>query len=346
MIAVRRAARAEAAKEREAMAAQSSAQSSSVTEESFAQSSSPAADALMGALGYSPVAAAVAPTVDVARAGQHPAQEISPDQDSAAVAPIAAIAQPRKVDTASNGLLLVVPDIHAPMQDEAAFGAVLSLMRSHRFAELVLLGDAVELVSCSWFGGPQALVSYKDECRVARTVLKRLLALHDGPVTLTIGNHDGRADQKVEKNAPQLHGSIVDEMRWAELGVTVVPEDAQPITRGRLRLLHGHQDSGRFPALYHARKMCDLYGLPGQAVIYGHTHKDQSHSRPMHGGPARAYGLGCLEKRPHWLKSCDAWTHSVAVADPASGIVNVLPIVDGALWYGGVRYGERARQVA
>ncbi len=235
-------------------------------------------------------------------------------------------------------LILVVPDIHAPQQDEKAYGALLAMMREHRFREVVLLGDAIECVSCSWYGGPAALQSYKDECAKARAVLKRLLALHSGPVTLTVGNHDSRPDQKVEKTAPQLHGSIVDEMRWNELGVTVVAEDAQPITRGHLRLLHGHQDSGKFPAMYHARKMADLYGLPGGSVIYGHTHKDQTHSRPMHGGPARAYGLGCLERRPRWLKGADSWTASVAVADPDTGCVNVLPIVNGALFYGGVRY--------
>ena len=238
-------------------------------------------------------------------------------------------------------LILVIPDIHAPQQDNAAFGAVLAMMVDHKFKELILLGDACEFVSLSWFGGPSAMRPYKDEALEARAVLKQILALHAGPVTLVKGNHDNRPDQKVEKMAPQIHGSIKDEVGFEELGITLIPEDKQPIVRGKISFIHGHQDTGKFPALYHSRKMADLYGLPASAVVYGHTHKDQTFSRPMHGGPARAYGLGCLERRPDWLKGAESWTHSIATADPLTGSVQVLPICGGVLWYGSQRYSAK-----
>ena len=250
------------------------------------------------------------------------------------------VAQPRNSGDTGNGLRLVVADLHAPNQDERAFKALLAMMADNRFAELILLGDAVELASLAWWGGPTTLQAYKDEAIKARHVLNRLLAQHGGPTTLVIGNHDGRADQKVERSAPQLHGSIKDEIGWDALGVRLVQEDQQPLIRGRLRFIHGHQDCGRNPPLRYAFKLAQLYGEPGTSVIAGHCHRDQSDSKPQHGGPVMAYLLGTLESRPKWLKTADSWTCSVAVADPESGCVQVLPIRDGVMWFGGVRYSS------
>jgi len=237
------------------------------------------------------------------------------------------------------GLTLVLPDLHAPQHNPASLAAILALMSEQRFAEVVLLGDACEFVSCSWFGGPEALKSYKAEALEVRAVLRQIRALHEGRITLTVGNHDGRPDQKVEKLAPQLHGSIVEEVGFAALGIDVVPEDQQPVTRGRCRFIHGHQDCGKFPSVYHARKMADLYGLPGTAVIYGHTHSSQTFSRRMHGGVSTAYGLGCLELRPKWQRGVSGWTQEFAVADCSSGWVQPLRIEGGAFYWGGRRFG-------
>jgi predicted phosphodiesterase len=246
--------------------------------------------------------------------------------------------QEKPVST-GNGLLLVVSDLHAPNQDDRAFKALLQMMADNQFAELILLGDAVELASLAWFGGPTTLQSYADEAKAARAVLKALLAHHSGPVTLVCGNHDLRPDQKVERTAPQLHGSIKDEIGWSELGVRLVPENAQPLVRGKCLFIHGHQDCGRTPPLRYAWKLAQLYGTPGSSVVAGHCHRDQSDSKAQHGGPVMGYILGTLEKRPHWLKTADSWTCSIAVADPESGIVQVLPIREGVMWYGSKRYG-------
>lgn len=258
-----------------------------------------------------------------------------------AVAPSDGISGTRNIassDSIGNGLRLVVADLHAPNQDERAFKALLAMMADNRFAELVLLGDAVELASLAWWGGPTTLESYKSDAQKARQTLNRLVAQHNGPVTLVEGNHDRRGDQRVERTIPQLHGSIKDEIGWDELGVRIVPEAQQPLVRGRLRFIHGHQDCGRFPPLRYAFKLATLYGSPGDSIVYGHTHKDQCDSKPMHGGPVHAYGLGTLEQRPAWLKGADSWTCSVAVADPESGCVQVLPIRDGVMFYGGRCY--------
>lgn len=239
---------------------------------------------------------------------------------------------------ATGGLTLVIPDLHAPQHDPDALGAVLSLMRSHTFDEVVLLGDAAENVSCSWFGGPEALRSYKGEAAEARRVVEQIRSLHSGRMTLTTGNHDRRADQKLEKAAPQLVGSVVDEIGYQSMGIDVIPEDAV-LTRGRIKFIHGHQ-TFRGPNIptYHARVMADLYGMPGWSVVYGHTHRSQVFTRRMDEGPTTAYGLGCLERKPHWQKGVSGWTQEIAVAHVDSGHVQPIRIVDGSLWFGCQRF--------
>jgi predicted phosphodiesterase len=237
-------------------------------------------------------------------------------------------------------MTLIIPDLHAPLHNPASLGAILALMSKHTFDEVILLGDACEFVSCSWFGGPEALRSYKQEAHEAAQALMQIRNLHSGPITLTIGNHDGRPDAKVEKIAPQLHGSIVEEVGFAAMGITLVPENEQPITRGRIRFIHGHQDSGKFPSVYHARRMADLYGLPGVAVVYGHTHSSQTFTRKMHGGVSTAYGLGCLELRPTWQRGVSGWTQEFAIAYPNEGVVQPIRIENGTFWWGGNQFSN------
>ena len=267
--------------------------------------------------------APVAPEAPVAR-GAHPVQEKYPEQDS---------------------LILVIPDLHAPNHDPMALEAVLGLMEAQKFAEVILLGDAVECVSCSWFGGPESLRAWKEEARQAAVALMAIRMRHDGPITLLEGNHDVRPELKVERVAPQLCGSIQEQVGYANMGIAVIPEREQPVRRGRCLMLHGHTDlPSKSPPVYHARRLCDVYSQPLVSVLYGHTHRAQTFTRAIYlegstWSTSTAYGLGCMEKRPKWLKGVLGWCQECAVVHPESGTVQVLRINDGALWFGGRRFG-------
>jgi predicted phosphodiesterase len=246
--------------------------------------------------------------------------------------------------------ILILPDLHVPEHDQIVWDALLQWLREHPVSEIVLLGDFLELASCSQHPGTD-FTSLNEDFKAGRQVLKELLtACPKGHITLLEGNHETRLARITASKLPQLADnlSIAEGLRLAEIGATWVPEDEQPITRGDLELIHGHQALGEgFGARYHAAKMVDVYGEPGHTVVYGHTHKQQAILKASKRGNQLGLGLGALRTmRPDWLHGREAgWCHQFAVACVrANGHTDVMvvSIRDGAfVWDGKLYTGRR-----
>ncbi|WNG36672.1 hypothetical protein F0U61_25595 [Archangium violaceum] len=120
-----------------------------------------------------------------------------------------------------------------------------------------------------------------------------------------------------------------------------MPEKAQPLKRGRLRLLHGHQ-IGRHLPKHHAAKVADKWGAPGLTEAFGHSHRPGMHVRGSVEGSCRAVAVGAGRTLdPDWTQGRPAaWETELRVAYvlPWGHVAAYsAPLIDGAfVWAGRV----------
>lgn len=123
-------------------------------------------------------------------------------------------------------------------------------------------------------------------------------------------------------------------MKW-------VSEKAQPLKRGNLRLMHGHQ-IGRWLPKHHAAKVADEWGAPGPTVAFGYSHRPGVHVRPSREGNCRAIAVGAGRTLdPDWMQGKPAgWENKLLIAYVIPGgsvAAYSVPLVDGAfVWCGKV----------
>ncbi|WP_233602334.1 hypothetical protein [Corallococcus sp. CA047B] len=116
--------------------------------------------------------------------------------------------------------------------------------------------------------------------------------------------------------------------------LAVLADDgAQPLKRGNLRLMHGHQIAKMLPK-HHAAKVADEWGAPGLTVAFGHSHRPGMHVRAGREGNCRAIAVGAGRTLdPDWMKGRPGgWENELLVAYlmPTGHVAAYsLPLVDG-----------------
>lgn len=243
--------------------------------------------------------------------------------------------------------LVVLSDVHVPEHDRRVWATSMDLLKDIKPHEVVLLGDFLEMASVSMHGGAE-LERLTDDFMAGKQALKEIREAvgADCRITYLEGNHESRLSRYLAAKAPSLVESLSCEMGLGlkEMDVEWVPEGKQPVSRGDLDLTHGHQDLRERPSKHHSSKMAEVYGRPGRTVLYGHTHKPQTFTRPAVGGYVTAVGMGCARTlTPGWLHGAQAgWVHQIAVVyiTPA-GRVTIYPITfhHGQAVWNGTLYG-------
>lgn len=274
----------------------------------------------------------------------------------AAPAPRAAPAPHPQGPWAPGGVakLALVFDLHHPEHDTAFWRALLAWLRDEQPDEIVVGGDFGDLSSVNPHAKTADGRKLTDEVACIGYALDELAAAAPrARRTFLQGNHEVWPERLVAHAAPELAGlvSLEAALRLDERGWEWVDEHSQPVQRGKLRILHGHQFGGRFGLTHHAAKAAQIYGGgEGLAVVYGHTHRPQSFSLPVYGGAVRAYGIGCGRnlgpKKVRWLRGREAgWLHEFAVAyllPDGSATVYPVPVDDGRFVWAGRLYNGRA----
>lgn len=241
---------------------------------------------------------------------------------------------------------VILCDVHYEERDKPAWGAVLAYLADQPPDEIVIAGDFLELASCSSHPGATTESDLREDLTRGREGIAEMRrAAPLASIVYMEGNHETRLLRWLRSNAPALLGSLSVEagLDLARLGILYVPEDKQPIERGNLRILHGHQAMGKFPPRYHAARVAELYGRHGTVTVYGHTHKPQSIQR-VGDEVARGVGLGCLRMlHPGWLHGSPAgWEHGFGIfyARP-DGVTDLYSVAirEGRFAWAGKVYG-------
>ena len=196
--------------------------------------------------------------------------------------------------------ILILPDIHAPKQDEAALNAALKFTEDFKPDELVQLGDLCDFSSISRFDivREKDLIPLIEEIEAANRVLDRLEKSipRNCKKTLLEGNHDQRPEKyrlnSWDKNVQKVWGrrlSNFDELyhlkergwNWRSYG--------EVYTVGHANFTHGW-----FTNKYHAFKTVSRWF---KTLVYGHTHQYQVHSVVgMDRKPVAALSIGTLSR--------------------------------------------------
>jgi len=251
------------------------------------------------------------------------------------VAPVAAPAPVPQVVPAHPVIrtIVVASDVHIPEHDRGAWGVFLAVLRLAKPEEVILAGDYGEWESVSSHSASNENALMEDVVAVRRSLNEvRDAAGPDARITYLEGNHETRLSRAISQRAPSLKGALTipELLDLDDRGIEWVPEGRQPIDRGLLRVLHGHQVFGQGAGgIYHSRKAADVYATDaGRVVVYGHTHKPQQFHRAVYRGTGRAVGLGCLRtispSEVGWLHGNESgWAHGFAVFSVLAASVHV-----------------------
>lgn len=257
----------------------------------------------------------------------------------------------------SEKLIFGVFDVHHPEHDRLLWDAFLKCVRAEKPDEIIVGGDFGEYASVSQHSGMEEFITLKSDFAACERGIADMREAGGDAMDITVleGNHETRVQRLLASKWPQLIGTIgvAQGLHLDKYNATWVPEGAghQPIARGTLDILHGHQLSaskGYGLPKYHAGKALELYGRPGRTVVFGHTHRAQSVDRAGYGGLQRAIGVGCMRTMdPRWLHgSLAGWAHQFFAAYIGAGDRTDCTVVDfktGAFRFNGTLYvGARA----
>lgn len=253
---------------------------------------------------------------------------------------------------------MVLSDVHVPEHDRSFWRAAMMWIKDNKPSEVILSGDFGEYSSVSQHGGAneQKLI---DDLTSVKQALDEIRSA-GGPgckITYLEGNHESRLPRAVATWAPTFAGAVdLPEMLELEKrGIEWVPEYKQPIHRGLLRVLHGHQVLGKYGPKHHAAKAVDVYGSsPYCEIVYGHVHAAQQFSKTVAGGHISAMSVGCGRTigadKVRWLAGREAgWHHGFAVAyvnDTITQVYNIKVRGGRFIWNGRLYDGSEAAYVA
>jgi predicted phosphodiesterase len=217
--------------------------------------------------------------------------------------------------------ILVIPDLHLPLEDKRATSRVLEFAASERWDEAILLGDVLDCNLYSAFneGKPrktrgQSIAEDMKNGRewlagFCRTVRKRRPGCK---VVYIEGNHEERVQRYIDAR-PEHEGllEIPVQLQLDDLRVQWVPfwSKGTAYQIGHASFIHGFSTIQNHAAK-HARDW-------GSNVFYGHTHDVQEHSiyRRAKNVTIKGKSLGCLcdFEQPYMRGRPMRWQHAFGV---------------------------------
>lgn len=174
--------------------------------------------------------------------------------------------QPRKGQDRLSPVL-IVPDLHAPFHNVAAWELMLDVARDLRPETVVVIGDFLDCYAVSAHSkDPRRKATLTDEVEVGKALRQQLDDLKARRYIFCEGNHCDRLRRYLWDKAPELYG-CVSIPTLLELGPKwEFVEYRNHTKRGAVHYTHDVGHTGR----YAAHQTLDTYQ---HSVVTGHSHR-------------------------------------------------------------------------
>jgi UDP-2,3-diacylglucosamine pyrophosphatase LpxH len=205
---------------------------------------------------------------------------------------------------------LYIPDCHVgfdgddPIHDEQAMGAVWNVARSYQPANIVILGDYLDLAGFGSYSTHSALRNKTNEAlQEAYDWLVRLRSYCPASrIVYLEGNHEARINRYLSDKAPELEGikqvgeetgalSLRHLLRLDELGIEYAGPYGTRLGLDGVQLIHGDligRTGGETAA-----KLLKAHSVP---TVCGHVHRLELAYKTTHlagGGPSLTWAMSC-----------------------------------------------------
>jgi len=245
--------------------------------------------------------------------------------------------------------IVIIPDLQIPYHDMRALNAMWEFVEKFRPTTLACVGDEIDSPQVSrWtkaLAGEYEPTLQKHLDITHGVMLNFRQAIGKGEFHVMRSNHGDRIENYVKRYAPGLSSltalRIDALLRYEEIGVTYhrKPYELAP---GWL-LMHG--DEGRLYATPGATAL-GLARKSGRSVVCGHTHRaglihwtegTPGHTRTRWG---LEVGHGMHTGKAGYLRLAGDWQQAMGVltVDGGTVIPELVPVVNGRIYYGGRRY--------
>ena len=251
-----------------------------------------------------------------------------------------------KIKKNSKRRAIIIPDIHFPLQDDAAINCALEAISIVKPNIFVCLGDLGEWKSVSPFKYKRrrrppleyVIEDLEHEAAEVNSGLdlfdKALKKVKCEEKHMIEGNHDNWLNMFVEEYPYLSKYKYKNVMNLEDRGYKYYPY-GKLMRIGKLYFYHG----GHYSTISHTRQ--HTMNL-GKNIVYGHTHDVQRAGVTHVDGAHHAFSMGCLKDMSKetnmWLNNRQVnWAHAFGVADwfPNGDFrLEVVDIVNGKtfLW--------------
>lgn len=224
-------------------------------------------------------------------------------------------AGPRPLTATAHERVLVIPDVHIPVNDKAATDLAIAIGFALKPTTIVVLGDTLDFAPLSFHQRTRKVHSLREEIDGGRAFFRALEQIGAPNLVLTLGNHEFRLDRYIHGHAPaiaDLDGMSVDAMLGLSANGWRVVQYHDGIKIGGVYYTHEVGHCG----IHAVRTSGDRMASP---IVIGHVHSltgVEMHS--IDGEPRGAWSFGWLGDMDHIDyrhrdKARRDWPHAVGV---------------------------------
>ena len=185
--------------------------------------------------------------------------------------------------------VVVVSDLHVPYHDKTAWAVCLAAIKALTPSDVVVIGDFVDSYPVSTFGkSPARRADLKFEIDAAHVELDRLQKVAGrAAIHYTAGNHEGRLETYIERQAPELYGLVTmpELLQIKQRGIHWVGYQKH-FNIGKISYTHDVGYSGR-------NAVSQSLAAFGHSLVFGHTHR----LGVVYGGTVRGRAARGLQRR-------------------------------------------------
>lgn len=213
--------------------------------------------------------------------------------------------------------VLILPDLHVPLQDDASLRAVEKYALEHSWWQIGYLGDFMDYAQFSHYRkgaefAPEFLNTLQHDAAIGNALLDRHAKIKAEKRWCLEGNHDYRGVQ-ISHSIPQFKGvaEIDNVLNFQQRKIEYVRSWSEGESKiiGNAYFIHGF-----YANEMHAKKHVQTFGT---SVFYGHLHDFQEYPLVMRGNDKTLVGksLGCLCRydQPYLQGRPTKWQQGFAV---------------------------------